>query len=311
MRGIARSTKTCISIVVVLVCVLLVAREANKSSVKEKTPGSLVSEKGQDDSTLPESSDGGDTLVVGSAKKVKKTVTDSKRWWYTQSFKDKWTKRSRGAVGFVKQYFYENEKQSVWESSLQVLDIGCGPHFLVSTYLPETAAYTPCDIVKRDKRTHVIDLNLGDDEIGTPNPDGDVPESLDTIRRTAGSEVNLVTMLGVAEYVVDVSHLFLVLKRFNCPVMITYSTLEMVPDKAYRKKMNGWISHYSSGDLMELIRSSGFNCFKKTGSTLFYLMLPATGDADPCVEVSLAKEYLGEPRNLADAIPHHLRHLFL
>mmetsp|Transcript_24673 Transcript_24673/g.41380 ORF Transcript_24673/g.41380 Transcript_24673/m.41380 type:complete len:404 (-) Transcript_24673:364-1575(-) len=252
-------------------------------------------------------------------KKVKKTVSDTKRWWFTESFKDKWIKRSRGAVGFVKQFFYgEPSRREIWDNSLKVLDIGCGPFFFVSKFLPETVAYTPCDIVKRDERTYVIDLNLKDDEVGVPNPDGDVPDSLDTIRRKVGSEVNLITMLGVAEYVADVPRLFQVLKRFACPIMITYSTLEMVPDRSYRKRINGWISHYSSTDLMQLIRKSNFNCFKKRGSTLFYLLLPTDGNtpAEPCVDVVLKKEMLGEIRKddeppSSGEVPHRFRYLFL
>ena len=96
--------------------------------------------------------------------------TDISRWSDPAQLVPAWQARSRIAAQFV-------------AAGSRLLDVGCGAMTL-ETCLPPGCDYRPCDVVARDARTVVCDLNLGP-----------LPEA-------ALADRDLVTLLGVLEYLV-------------------------------------------------------------------------------------------------------------
>lgn len=136
----------------------------------------------------------------------------------------KWENRSRLAAEWL-----QNEKI--------VADIGCGLMALES-FLPEHTVYLPMDVVRRDERTVVVDLNR------EPIP-----------QFTCDAAV----MLGVLEYIDDVGAIFEQLRRFP-RTLISYNHIsinDFLWKMGLRKKHVDWRNRNSKASLRRLLADAG------------------------------------------------------
>src|SRR5581483_5648645 len=119
----------------------------------------------------------------------------------------------------------------------RVLDVGCGAMAL-ERHLPFGCAYVPADMVRRDDRTLLCDLEAG--------------------RFPAAPPVDLITLLGVLEYVGEdrLGAVLDWLRTGDAPALITYSATDYRPDRAERARL-GWTSHLDRAQLLERLRAHG------------------------------------------------------
>eukprot|EP00276_Gloeochaete_wittrockiana_P005707 CAMPEP_0184657842 /NCGR_PEP_ID=MMETSP0308-20130426/22047_1 /TAXON_ID=38269 /ORGANISM="Gloeochaete witrockiana, Strain SAG 46.84" /LENGTH=356 /DNA_ID=CAMNT_0027096171 /DNA_START=78 /DNA_END=1148 /DNA_ORIENTATION=- len=247
-------------------------RDGDEPSVKEDA---LNQVEGSEPEPMPQQRD----------LAVKKTITDVTRWHNKDSFRKDWDVRAKGAGRLIKAFFTKSpERQKIYEgSNFAVLDIGSGPYMSLKKFLPEGAIYMSADIVRRTPESFVLDLNLGADEVGVPNPDNDVPESLTAIRKSIKVPLSMVSMLGVAEYIVDFPRLFVMLKEFRVPVLITYHSLEAAGGSRIRsRKERGWVNHLHYWEFENFFLDGGFDCEKR--HSFFYWILPRSDNerGTPC-----------------------------
>lgn len=150
--------------------------------------------------------------------------TDRARWSDTGNLKESWRYRSTLAARHV-------------PPGATVLDIGCGKMAL-EEMLPERCRYIPVDLVARDSRTVVCDLNNGE----YPHADG----------------ITHIVVLGVLEYLSDAGAFFAWLARAECKSLIlSYVTLNerMPPPK---RRAVGWVNDFVREELLDLATRSHF-----------------------------------------------------
>ena len=148
--------------------------------------------------------------------------TDVERWAQRESFAPQWARRAGMAAQFVPGY-------------ARVLDIGCGAMDL-ERVLPDGCAYQPCDLVRRDERTLVCDLN-----------GGEFP---------AGVEADVVTMLGVLEYLREPLDVLRKVRTLGVPLVCSYSITDRRPQMD--RASQGWINSFDFASLQALMRQAGF-----------------------------------------------------
>lgn len=152
----------------------------------------------------------------------------------------KWENRTRLAAEWL-----QNEKI--------VADIGCGLMALES-FLPEQTIYLPMDVVRRDARTVVVDLNR------EPIPQ---------------FTCDAVVMLGVLEYIDDVEAVFDQLRRFP-KTLISYNHIsvnDFLWKLGLRKKHVDWRNRNSKTSLRKLLAKAGLVIVRersiRLGETLY------------------------------------------
>jgi len=150
------------------------------------------------------------------------SVTDNARWQDRQQLRPEWEPRSRTAAALV-------------PAGSVVLDLGCGAMTL-ERYLPGGCTYVPSDLVARDERTIVCDLNRGD-----------LPDRPDA---------TLVTMLGVLEYVIDPPAFLARLARLQRPVLLSYCPREFTAH--LNRQGLGWLNHFDLQELRGMLQQAGF-----------------------------------------------------
>jgi hypothetical protein len=105
--------------------------------------------------------------------------------------------------------------------------------------LPFGCFYQPCDVVARDDRTIVADLNAGQFPV----------------EAVAGSDV--VVMLGVWEYIFDVEQVFSKLAAGGKPVVCSYCDSGSTPQQARRRSL-GWVNDFSVDQFLSIAAGHGF-----------------------------------------------------
>lgn len=148
--------------------------------------------------------------------------TDAERWAKPESFAPQWSYRAGLAAQMI-------------PAHSRVLDIGCGAMDL-ERVLPEDCTYQPCDLVRRDERTLVCDLNRGE------FPDGVQPD--------------VVTMLGVLEYLRDPLDVLRKVRALDRPLICSYSITDRRPQ--LDRASQGWINSYDFASLASLMAQAGF-----------------------------------------------------
>jgi hypothetical protein len=121
-----------------------------------------------------------------------------------------------------------------------VVDLGCGTMKLESCLAPEQV-YIPVDVVARDERTLVLDLN----------------KSLDLERLPAADAC---VMLGFLEYSYVPDELVSTLRRCYRQVVTTFSVLYESP--AWRLEQ-GWVNHFTRSEVVELFARHGFRMMRE------------------------------------------------
>ena len=114
------------------------------------------------------------------------------------------------------------------------MDLGCGAMDL-ERFLPDDCEYWPVDLYSRDERTRVCDLNAG--EFPDLRPD-------------------VVTMLGVLEYLQDPIRVLRCIRALNVPLVCSYSITDRTP--LLDRRTQGWINDLSFHALHDLMQEVGF-----------------------------------------------------
>ena len=150
--------------------------------------------------------------------------TDISRWSDTEALEQAWDARAEFAAQFI-------------PAGAKVLDLGCG-RMSLQRFLPNGCSYQPCDLVKRNPGTIVCDFNAGE------------------FPTQAAADADIITMLGVLEYIVDVDSFFTHLRFCKRDVVLSYCATDLSPDRD--RAALGWINHFSFYDLAVLFDRFGF-----------------------------------------------------
>ena len=105
-------------------------------------------------------------------------------------------------------------------------------------FLPNGCTYRGCDLVRRDKDTIVCNFNAGE------------------FPTQAVAESDIVVMLGVLEYVVDLESFFTHLRHCKLDVLLSYCATDFSGGRD--RAALGWINHLSFYDLALLFDRYGF-----------------------------------------------------
>ena len=174
--------------------------------------------------------------------------TDVARWSDPKQLEPAWEARAVMAADFIR-------------AGTRVLDIGCGAMAL-ERHLPFGCAYAPCDIVARDARTTVVDLNAQ----GIPAP------------QVAAAD--LVVMLGVWEYLYKPDEIFAAFARTGKSILCSYcdKTLTAHLDR----RALGWVNDFTLEEFINLARAQGYRAsLTKQVDGLQYLVRFDRLDAAP------------------------------
>jgi len=150
--------------------------------------------------------------------------TDLERWGDPVQLEAMWQARSVLAADLV-------------PAGSRVLELGCGAMTL-EQHLPFGCSYQPCDVVARDERTIVVDLNTH----GVP--------------ATAVAACDLVVMLGLWEYLFKPAEIFAALARAGRPILCSYCPTELTAH--VDRRALGWVNDFSLAAFLELARQSGY-----------------------------------------------------
>lgn len=150
--------------------------------------------------------------------------TDVARWSDPKQLEPAWEARAVAAADLI-------------AAGTRVLDIGCGAMAL-ERYLPFGSHYAPCDIVARDQRTIVADLNTGD------------------IPRAAVSAADLVVMLGVWEYLYKPSDVFAAFAAAGKPILCSYCDVSLSPQ--IDRRALGWVNDFTLEHFVGLATPQGY-----------------------------------------------------
>jgi len=150
--------------------------------------------------------------------------TDTERWSDPSSFEAAWDARAKLAAQFI-------------PAGSRVLDLGCGKMAL-RHLLPLACHYRGCDLVARDAETVVCDFNAGQ------------------FPTAAAEDADIITMLGVLEYITDVDGFFANLRSSGCDVVMSYCATDLTG--AVDRASLGWLTHFSFHDLAVLVDRHGF-----------------------------------------------------
>jgi len=151
--------------------------------------------------------------------------TDFRRWAEEGNLHHaSWIARAKLAAQYIPDYS-------------RVLDLGCGAMHL-RKFLPPHAIYVGSDLIDRDGATIVCDYNRGE------FPSFEV-------------RYDVVTLLGVLEYIEDPKRFFQSLRGYEAHLLFTY-TLSDGMSVEYRASL-GWVNHLLFEDLMSILMNAGFS----------------------------------------------------
>ncbi|QBR02186.1 hypothetical protein [Paraburkholderia pallida] len=115
-----------------------------------------------------------------------------------------------------------------------VADVGCGMMTL-EKYLPRDVRYVPVDVVRRDVRTIVIDLNK---------------EALPDLG------TDCIVGLGLLEYLFDVPAVLRRIASVYRMALLSYNPVDRISNMSERTG-HAWVNHYTEADLEALFSLSG------------------------------------------------------
>jgi hypothetical protein len=208
-----------------------------------------------------------------SHKVAVQPATDVERWSDPQALESAWDARAEFAAQFI-------------AAGTRVLDLGCG-RMALRRFLPDGCSYQPCDLVARDERTIVCDFNAGEFPTGE------------------AAEADLVTLLGVLEYVSDVDTFFSHLQRSGRDVLLSYCATDFSGGRD--RASLGWLNHFSLYDLAVLFDRFGFGiqCSARVDDLQVLIKLtPAPLKA--CAPASVAVISFNDVGNFGDRLGYHM-----
>lgn len=149
--------------------------------------------------------------------------TDLARWRNPGNLEPAWAHRAIKAAAWIPQ-------------GATVVDLGCGA-MSIEPHLPPGTAYVPCDIVARDARTVLCDLN----QAGPP------PEAYAADR---------VLMLGLLEYLYAPKDALEALAKHGRRIICSYCPVDYSPGRDRRAL--GWVNDFSLRQLEDLFHAAGY-----------------------------------------------------
>ena len=150
--------------------------------------------------------------------------TDTLRWTDQKNLLESWRYRSERAAQFLP------------AGSSKLLDIGCG-QMTIEQYLPKDCEYVPHDLIARDQRTLVHDLNKSE----FPSLNG----------------ATHVTVLGVLEYLNDPEGFWIWLAKSGARVILSYAPIHPSFSIERRRSM-GWFNDFSKQEIVTMAEKAGF-----------------------------------------------------
>lgn len=149
--------------------------------------------------------------------------------WATLSneWTESWDARAQRAAGLI-------------GDAVSVMDIGCGMMTL-EKHLRPGVTYTPLDVVRRDERTLVIDLNK----------DAFPPLGAD-----------VAVGLGLIEYIYDTPKLLRSIAEKCERAVFSYNSLDDYSDVGERVG-HAWVTYHSLSTLEALFREAGFRIIER------------------------------------------------
>lgn len=148
--------------------------------------------------------------------------TDRQRWEDPRQLEAAWNERARLAAAFIPR-------------GATVLDLGCGAMAL-ERHLPHGCRYLPCDLAPRDDRTLVCDFNAGE--------------------FPSDAACDVVTVLGVLEYLFDPPAFLARLRALGRPVVMSYWVAD--GRGPADRRANGWVNDLTQAQLMQMLDAAGF-----------------------------------------------------
>jgi hypothetical protein len=199
--------------------------------------------------------------------------TDFERWSSEAALEQAWDARAEQAAAFI-------------PAGARVLDLGCG-RMALRGFLPKSCIYQPCDLIGRDPSTVVCDFNAGD-----------FPEA-------AAADADVISMLGVLEYIVDGDAFFAHLRRSNCDVVLSYCATDF--HTAMDRPSLGWISHFSLADLAALFDRHGFRVERteRFDELQILVKLRSADKSVPLAPCSVAVMSYYDVGNFGDRLGYH------
>ncbi len=214
------------------------------------------------------------TQTVSGIQTADSGPTDLLRWQDEQGLDPAWAARSRMAADLI-------------PAGARVLDLGCGAMHLEAS-LPWGCEYQPLDVVARDARTLVCDLNQQ-----TP------PES-------ALRSADFVTMMGVLEYLQAPDALMKTLAAAGKPLLCSYCASDQTG--GLDRPALGWVNAFSHNELIRCAESAGYALQHKLdvdGLQSLYLFHPAS----PMVAPQTRRVHVlsfQRSNNFGDRLGYHL-----
>ncbi|MBW9064489.1 hypothetical protein JNB71_14265 [Rhizobium herbae] len=153
---------------------------------------------------------------------VRGRTSDFERWSNRNNLLASWSERAKIVAALV-------------SPPSGVLDLGCGKMDL-EKFLESGITYQPSDIVARDERTIVCDLN-----------NGEIPDI----------DANVVTMLGVLEYIYEPAKLLEKLAARWSRLIATYCPADL--DAGRDRAAHGWLNALTSAALVSTAVAAGFD----------------------------------------------------
>jgi hypothetical protein len=200
--------------------------------------------------------------------------TDAVRWSNPDSLEAAWDGRAELAARFI-------------PAGARVLDLGCGKMAL-RRFLPLGCVYRGCDLVRRDADTVVCDFNRGE------------------FPREAAEESDIITLLGVVEYVTDVNAFFEFLRSTKRTIVLSYSATDLA--SSFDRPSLGWLNHFSFVDLAELFDRHGFQITASlpVDQTQILMRLTPTDRLPAIVPASVAVISYNDVGNFGDRLGYHM-----
>lgn len=168
-------------------------------------------------------------------------VADIARWSDTDKLSVEWDQRAKAVIEWI-------------PAGVHLMDIGCGRMALEP--LLTNCTYLPVDIVRRDDRTTVVDLN-----------ENEIPSKL-------LQQADYATLLGVLEYLKDPAKLLTRLGSARVKLVCSYQLADRSSSET--RAHNGWFNAYTAAQFSQLIRDCGYEVerAKRMGEQGLYLLSP-------------------------------------
>jgi hypothetical protein len=205
--------------------------------------------------------------------------TDWRRWSNEASLEPAWDARAELAASFI-------------SAGAGVLDLGCG-RMALQRYLPFGCAYQPCDLVARSGDTIVCDFNAGE-----------FPDA-------AASAADVITVLGVLEYIADVDAFLSQLQKSRCEIVLSYCPSDL--SGAIDRAALGWINHFALHDLAILFDRFGFRIVASTAVDELQILMRLTPTVapEPSTACRVGVVSFNDVGNFGDRLGYHTIHSVL